>query len=722
MSELEETSWIELLSSAVKSDQTLGMDKLKLVLQNFNIESPEFMEITSYLRQTSDDFKNLSTADKVTTLTVGVTFLNHANHSVINSFEGCLLDFQKHSLLSLSTDNAQLRNISGSYLGALCEKLGCRVYADMKFSIIELFHEMNNDNSINNSTSDIHATNVPNTESSTNNTHSLSPIHVDETSAQIFRDTVSWKCLDTWISCIQKIATGCGASFAQFVDSDLLSCISCSLNNRERFVRESSCTLLKTFIIQCQIYQYWQQQLQSKENQEITNGTKDKFIDLILKGMSDHWADVRLPACVSAREFILSTRSNDEDDFDEGTLNKFLPALCFNRYSIAIGLQRYSQATWMTITKGLGKKKIEENIGRVLEFYKMQLISGSSECKEMSCQCFNECIKKLDPSYIKPAVGDILSTMKLSGIFRDSVWSARDAACLLALQIIESYNEETSEFVQYLMEEMFVLTEDLAPTVRDSSASVLAALIRNNEDGLPRMIERIQTGLKNIKLIYKDHANKSKGREEEQEELKSELKQQDNTQNQVENLPMTNVEKRVNEFFPSPASPQPQEADNNSNTRPKITFVTLPTGLSTICYSRRSVEPWEVADGCICLLRKLSTNISPSAKTQLTALVPVLADSANVKNYDQRPFYVQTLLKQLPEIYEGLGKICLKRSLELFFDVIIEYYIDTDSSFAPTHHAAVECLEKLGQQLGKSILRERLASYDPLFVEKFVKF
>ena len=70
----------------------------------------------------------------------------------------------------------------------------------------------------------------------------------NNSSKQIFHETAGWRNLETSMKCLQSIVQGCGYSFTERIDSDLLELIFVATRHTNRFVRETGYHTLSSII------------------------------------------------------------------------------------------------------------------------------------------------------------------------------------------------------------------------------------------------------------------------------------------------------------------------------------------------------------------------------------------------------------------------------------------------------------------------------------------
>ena len=153
---------------------------------------------------------------------------------------------------------------------------------------------------------------------------------------------------------------------------------------------------------------------------------------------------------------------------------------------------------------------------------------------------------------------------------------------------------------------------------------------------------------------------------------------------------------------------------------------------------QKCAQVWEKAEACVMLMKKLSAIKSPELTKKLEGLIPVLAESLYVRGYECREDYIEGVLRLIPELFQNLNKTTIKRSIELFLDVFIEFYppitSSSSSSFTPPSSSpstltnakpiekeAFKCIETIASLVGKEVFDAKLKNYDLIFYQKFFK-
>ena len=190
------------------------------------------------------------TSDEVEALLLLATcVLLHAKDQLFSKVPVSVwLQLRAMALRELSEASAlDVRKTSGSFVGALCKRLGFDVYQEIRDEVasrvnlvLKKCQSVKKDHP-----SSLEAGVTP--QSNWNENTITDPKNISSS-------TSAWKLLDTWLYTFMKVAQGCGSDFCGCIDLPLVHCLQESINNDERFIRESCCVLIKCLVDNCGFY------------------------------------------------------------------------------------------------------------------------------------------------------------------------------------------------------------------------------------------------------------------------------------------------------------------------------------------------------------------------------------------------------------------------------------------------------------------------------------
>ena len=534
---------------------------------------------------------------------------------------------------------------------------------------------------------------------------SIDPLENTSIPAQkIFHETAGWRHLETSMKCLQSIIHGCGQSFGENIDSDLLELIKETTYHTNRFVRETGYQTLASIIIAatipCPTNNLAEQndKMDTDNNYESTDMLKRtdslgayihsvSLAQILSNGLSDNWSQVRLAAAVASRAFLKSMPI----DFSEKSkiYSLMIPRMCLNRYYLAEGVRIYSQETWRLVTNaevGGGKKVVESYLDDVVHYYVSCTRADNHAVREAACQCIAELAAKLDKSVVKPHVDLLLDT--LLECFRDDSWPVRDMACVAAGKFVLNFPATSKRCIVKLQEFIFLNLEDPISSVRQGAALALANLVMAYEKDdsitiLSDMLSKIKKSLENIStqsIEGKKYSGLDSSSMQSSFGVAKKIRDND-------------PELHTDQIMYSCGSLAPKMKGSGSS------------GGCSDCKFKKETEPWETADGAVLLLCELSNIEFCREKLTKLNLLQDVANACRFRHYVSHYFFLQTVLKTFPLVGQNLGKRVLKMYLEEFLDHIF-YSAECENALASS--AAYDCLKKLSDLLGPNIMRGRV--------------
>ncbi len=515
---------------------------------------------------------------------------------------------------------------------------------------------------------------------------------------QIFHETAGWRNLETSIKCVKSMVVGCAAfdgmnkkvttSFRSLIDQTLLDLVFATLEHENRFVRETGYQTIAALIEVCLSSDPQQQQQQHQQPDPILKFS-DQLAQQLSKGLADNWSQVRMAATVACRHLLLGASQNQNQNNSglEKVVSVLLPRLCLNRYYLADGVRIYSQDTWKMTVGSRGKTLVEEHISDYVDYYILCTKADNHAVREAACQCIAELAAKINREVVLPHVDVLLDA--LVECFHDESWPVRDMACVASGSFVFCFPEESRRVLPVLTPLFFSNLKDPISSVRQGAALSLA---------------------KTLKAYSYEYELK--------EELRSTIA---SALDAVEQQPVESH--RYGDLSSDPANfgVVKKQRDNDPElheNQPMYSCGSLAPKMGRgggggcgDCKFRKPSEPWEAADGCLYLMAELSS--LQGCWEMISNLLPKAAAATRFKHYTMHYSFLETVMKVLPTIGEGLGKRIFKPHLEDFFDAIF-YCLASDNALASV--AAEQCLIRLSKFLGPNILLGRVEQYNPRYV------
>eukprot|EP00003_Mantamonas_plastica_P006393 TRINITY_DN1519_c1_g2_i1.p1 TRINITY_DN1519_c1_g2~~TRINITY_DN1519_c1_g2_i1.p1 ORF type:complete len:707 (+),score=256.45 TRINITY_DN1519_c1_g2_i1:1841-3961(+) len=457
-----------------------------------------------------------------------------------------------------------------------------------------------------------------------------------EKNTDLMHDTEGWKCLETSLKALQSILRGLDKLASDEIDVEMLDVVFAAIVHSNRFVREIGLFTTATICHICTVDKLLEE--------------ADSLIDLLSKGLSDNWSQVRFAASVAAREFL----TNDApDELKSKAFPVLLPRMCLNRYYVAEGVRVYSQDSWKRIVGMEGRNLIAQYIDETVAYYRISCSADNHAVREAACHCIAELATKIDREAVKPHVPDLLESLLFC--FKDSSWPVRDAACTACGNFVAACPDQSKQMMEDELYQLFFdhLCDNIW-SVRENSAMSLGKVIKAYGDEAFAVIEPVLIEMLPKVLEQPEDSHSHSSLENVTEFGVASAKQmRDN-----------DIELHSNQAMFSCGSLAPK--------------LKRGTGCMDHGFSRPK-EPWEETDGAVYLLRELAIEYPDE-------MIPHMKELASMANLDVKfhhyPYLLETIWKQLPIICQNLGAQRTKSIL---------------GAFSQAHQRAVHCGHRLAE-------------------------
>lgn len=567
----------------------------------------------------------------------------------------------------LEDDEPRVRLSAGEVLGCVCRVDGPSAFEQLKATILSGI--------LNNLERDVNSDSTKDLADKLMNEHSVS-----SDVAGIFHDTAGWKALESYMNALKFAVEGCGTRFHPYITKELVELLFRTLGHTNRFVRETSFYVLAAIICCFE---------QMKEDGTISADLLMPVTKSLALGLSDNWSQVRMAACFATRQFFSSLGT-----VDVAYLDILIPPMCLNRYYVAEGVRVYSQETWITVTKRQGVRLVEEHITSVVTFYISQSNADNHAVREAACACIAELGSKVSKEILSPHVPSLLSTLLVC--FKDDCWPVRDAACLACGNFVACFPAECLPKREEIVSLCLLNLEDCIPSVRQGAAISIAQIIQAYGD---EVFENIFSILKQRLPLVKDQPAEDAGHPG------------------LDASPATfGVVKRVHDNDPNIHSGQ--QMYSCGSLAPKMRKGRSDTGEISGAERlfQKTAQHWERSEGCVQLLAEIAK--LKTYNTQVSSILPTVAETTTHKHYVHHHSYFETILKLTPVIAQSLGKKEFKKNFDLFIDVIF-YGLSCGNSLVQV--AATDCITQLVQLIGKMITRGRIEQHNAKYISEFDK-
>ena len=492
-----------------------------------------------------------------------------------------------------------------------------------------------------------------------------------DTSESVFHDTAGWGNLETNMKALECIITNTGAEFDDCIDSALLDLVFGSLSHTNRFVRETG------YMVCCALVSIHPLNEQSENKGHIWSEGK-RFADVLERGLSDNWSQVRMAACCATRAFLLGIPVDGRDEF----YPQILPPLCLNRYYIAEGVRIHCQTTWRMLFSVTGVKAVELHLNSIVPFYIKQSEADNHAVREAACACIAELATKVGSDPVRVHVPTLIQGLLVC--FEDDSWPVRDAACTACGNFVSVFAEECRAYIDRLMPLFYMNLEDNIPSVRQGAAIAISSIVRAylsplSNDVVAKLSELLDAvdGQEDDSSLYSDLSKKPA----------------------VFGVAMADDPAHTNQVMYSCGSLAPKMGRGGKAPGAG--------GCSASHHFKRPSQPWERTDGAVRLFMELSD--VNDTKSDLLPMVRKISSATRKRNFEHHKHLLETIYKCIPMIFRRLTKIKIKPFINDFFDGLF-YGLKSDNNLLKA--ASVECLQSLSLLLGPNILKGRIEMTD----------
>lgn len=505
----------------------------------------------------------------------------------------------------------------------------------------------------------------------------------------VLDDTTGWRALETNWQCLACLVQPLGGLYLKLfplLEGKLLDqCQKSAIEHVNRHVRAAAMLVLEQWIVSAA----------AADSDDAIHPALVKTVTAVLKeGLADNWSQVRMAASVLCRVFFLKYLNVHPPADPQAMHAVLIPRMCFNRFYLAQGVKLYSHDSWRQVFQDTGLQLVTQNVGPICRYYIKMCDANNHVVREGACQAVAELATKLSvhaPDQFQPYVSMLLQALLMC--FHDESWPVRDEASLACGLFCKAYPDECREELNMLWERWTEQLTDQIWSVRENAAVALGDAVqaygKEIADNCLTLVKKLLPSAKDQQPMtmeeYKDKQN--------------------------------DIAAHTDAQLYSCGSLAPKMSKKSGAGR---------IGCGN-CGVTRPKAPWEATDGCVYLLRELTTvgcgegNSNSDLTMTDEVLLPLLtelADVCRVQHFPQGDDLRATLWRQLPSMAMALGKQRFKRLyLDIFLDLLMSNLQRTTAS-ALSKHAAGQCAEELAQLVGTPIFRGRLDDYQQVTFDK----
>ena len=131
------------------------------------------------------------------------------------------------------------------------------------------------------------------------------------------------------------------------------------------------------------------------------------------------------------------------------------------------------------------------------------------------------------------------------------------------------------------------------------------------------------------------------------------------------------------------------------------------------------MQPWELSDGCVLLLRELSA-VKP-ALALLIKHLPSMAELSTLTHFKQSMLLAENIMTSLTQIAQNLGKAKFRPFLDdpSFVDALFR---NAKAESQNRAQPAQTCILELGKMYGEGLFRGVLSMVDDSYVSEYAQY
>jgi hypothetical protein len=413
----------------------------------------------------------------------------------------------------------------------------------------------------------------------------------------------------------------------------------------------------------------------TRDNASFSGSLFTCIVVALNKGMEDNWCQIRRAAVHAAKTFLLSDLyyrvsslngtssatckttvsalsskgegSGEEIQMEmEGAQTKdcwseLLPGLCMNRFYVADGVNTIAREIWHEIINknGNGREMVVKHLTEIIDHYIAMSQASNHMVSEAALLAQSELLVRMPRESLLHHIPRITRNI-LACIHSDS-WPVRDSATMSSGSLVKYYSEETAEYLSVFLDSWTISVSSAIWSVRENGSIAFGdALSSVNTEVRTLVLEKILCHLNaNLMAAKKELAIGEKVSqfispdmlkfmaENERRILKMAIKQQENKR-EHQNQNQNQNESRIDE----------EDYSRGVRLGGKGSW-----GCCLDCMDPWSGSPWEVSDGCIYVIKALSS----SHPDEALRFLPKVYDLLFLEHYKSSNKLQTTVLTQV---------------------------------------------------------------------------
>lgn len=374
-------------------------------------------------------------------------------------------------------------------------------------------------------------------------------------------------------------------------------------------------------------------------------------VDALKIGMEDNWCQIRRSAVLAAKSFLQCNSFTELSDLkhelgvtahvksDSNAYNgcsdnahfnkdevwdKLLPGLCMNRFYVADGVSTIAREVWHDIINkhGKGREAVTAHLTAIVDHYIFMSKASNHMVCEASLLALSEVILRIDRRSLFQNIPRIAENILLS--LHSESWPVKDSATIASGSLLKEYSEECRTYVPEFIESWCASLQNPIWSVRENSSNAFGDVLNSVNTDIKNVIydaaiEHLNT---NILAAVRDSLVDDKPAQFIPPDMLKFM-----AENEKAILKKSKINSMNNNVNHSNGSHSHMYDVESTGQSVKISW-----GCCLDCMELRTGSPAEISDGCIYLLRNLTTTHPDIVLSYLPQIYEILL-LKDVKKY-----------------------------------------------------------------------------------------
>ena len=371
-------------------------------------------------------------------------------------------------------------------------------------------------------------------------------------------------------------------------------------------------------------------------------------VDALKIGMEDNWYQIRRSAVLAAKAFLQCNsftelsdlkreleitsveitaniksdsnacegRSNDAD-FDKNEVwDKLLPGLCMNRFYVADGVSTIAREVWHDIINkhGKGRETVTAHITAIVDHYILMSKASNHMVCEASLLALSELILRIERRSLLENIPKIAEN--ILWCLNSESWPVKDSATIASGSLLKEYSEECRTYVPLFIESWCGSLKNPIWSVRENSSNAFGDVLNSVDSDIKNIIYNAAIEHLDINILaaVRDSFVDDKPAQFIPPDMLKFMAE--NEKAILKKSKINSMNNKVNHTSSSGIHSHDNEMTGQSL---KISW-----GCCLDCLELRSGSPAETSDGCIYLLRNLTSSHPDKVLSYLPQIYEIL--------------------------------------------------------------------------------------------------